>query len=102
MRTPVWSPQGKELFYVVGPSQAGSISITMHSSVSFGRPVRMPKSGFATQVPAAVRTFDILPDGKFIGVAPAGQIQSGGSTATPQTHVVLNWFEDVKQRAPVQ
>jgi Tol biopolymer transport system component len=97
---PVWSPDGKELFYVAGSSQSGSMSIRTQPSVSFGHPVRAPKSGFATQIPASVRTFDILADGKhFIGVVPAGQTQPG-SAGAPQIQVVLNWFEDVKQRAP--
>ena len=56
-----------------------------------------PRSGFTTAVPASVRTYDILPDSKrFIGVVPAGT--QSGQTAQ-QIQVVLNWFEDVKQRA---
>ena len=63
--------------------------------------MRATKSGFTTAVPTSVRTYDILPDGKhFIGVVPAGQARSGPASA-PQIQVVLNWFEDVKQRVPV-
>ncbi len=95
---PLWSPDGKELFYVAGPSLFGSISISTKPVVSFGRPVRTPKSGFTTSVPANIRTYDILPDGKhFIGVVAAGQTNSG----IPQIQVVLNWFEELKQRVPV-
>ena len=96
---PLWSADGKELFYVAGPSLSGSIAVTTQPSVSFGRPVRFPRSGFSTSVPGNVRTFDVLPDGKhFIGVVPAGQAQPGTPVA-PQIRVVLNWFDDVKQRA---
>jgi serine/threonine-protein kinase len=98
---PVWSPDGKELMYVSGASQSGSMSITTQPSVSFGSPVHAPRAGFNTQVPASVRTFDILPDGKhFIGVVAAGTSQAGGGAGQPQIQVVLNWFEDVKSRAP--
>ena len=98
---PCVDKDGKELFYTAGPGIIGSVSVTTKPSLSFGSPVRAPKSGFTTGSPAAVRTFDILPDGKhFIGVAPAGQTQTGGGPA--QIQVVLNWFEDVKQRAPVR
>jgi len=98
---PVWSPDGKELFYVAGAGLFGSVSVTTKPSVSFGAPVRAPKSGFTTAVPSSVRTYDILPDGKhFIGVVDTGQARSGPASA-PQIQVVLNWFEDVKQRAPV-
>jgi len=99
---PVWSPEGNELFYVAGPSVFGSMSFNTRPSVSFGIPVRAPKSGFNTNVPTSVRTYDILPDGKhFIGVVAAGQTQQG-SAGLQQIQVVLNWFEDVKQRAPLK
>jgi Tol biopolymer transport system component len=98
---PLWSPDGKELFYIPGPSAFGSVGVTGKPGLSFGSPVRAPRSGFTTASPAFVRPYDILPDGKhFIGVVPAGQTQTGGGPA--EIHVVLNWFEDVKQRAPVR
>ncbi|MGO9257250.1 MAG: hypothetical protein ACLQU1_13235 [Bryobacteraceae bacterium] len=68
--------------------------------MSFGIPVRAPRAGFNTAPSSSVRTYDILPDGKhFIGIVAAGQAQPGTPSA-PQIQVVLNWFEDVKQRAP--
>ncbi len=92
-------PDGKELFYIPGPGQLGSVSISLQPVLSFGTPVRAPKAGFTTQPPAGVRSFDILPDGKhFIGLVPPAQ--AGGTPDAPQIHVVLNWFEDVKQRSP--
>jgi hypothetical protein len=49
-------------------------------------------------IPANVRTYDVLPDGKhFVGVVPAGQAQAG-APGMAQIQVVLNWFEDLKQR----
>jgi Tol biopolymer transport system component len=98
---PAWSPDGKELFYVAGGSMTGSMSFNARPSVSFGSPVRLPQSGFITAAPGAVRTFDVLPDGQhFIGVVAAGETES--SAGPPQIHVVLNWFEDVRQRAPAK
>jgi len=96
---PVWSPDGKELIYTAGASQVGSMSFSTQPGVSFGNPVRAPKSGFATSVPSGIRTFDILPDGKrFIGVVPAAQV-SNGTQHSPQIQVVVNWFEVLKQQA---
>jgi len=41
-----------------------------------------------------------MPDGRIIGVGTAGQRQSAPGPA--QVHVVLNWFEDLKARAPAK
>jgi serine/threonine-protein kinase len=101
---PVWSPDGKQLFFVAGNGVFDSVSVNTQPSLTFGPPVRAPRAGFSTLQGAAVRTYDILPDGQhFIGTVPAGQAQttSGAVAPTgPQIQVVLNWFEDVKQRAP--
>ena len=47
----------------------------------------------------AQRSYDPTPDGKLIGV-----ITLGDNTATlvPQIRIVLNWFEELKQRVPVR
>jgi hypothetical protein len=41
------------------------------------------------------RNFDIMPDGRVIGVIEAGERQS-------EMHVVLNWLEELKQRVPAR
>jgi Tol biopolymer transport system component len=95
---PLWSPDGKTLFYVAGAAQFGWVSVSTEPSVNFGHPVRAPRSGFLTAIPAVVRTYDILPDGKrFIGVVSAAESQASGSRAG-EIRIVQNWFEDVKQR----
>jgi len=100
---PLWSPDGKELFYVAGPSLAGSMSVSVQPNVRFGSPVRAPRSGFITAVPASVRTYDILPDGqRFLGVAPAAMSQTVGSAGRAQIQVVLNWFTELQQRVPAK
>ena len=38
------------------------------------------------------RTYDVTPDGKFIGTVAPGSTQSDASAA-PQIQVVLNWFK---------
>jgi hypothetical protein len=91
---PLWSPDGKALFYVV-PNQLLMVPISTRPTFTFGQPVQLPKP-FDTIGPAAIRTYDITPDGqRFVGV-----VQSGPSTS--QVRVVLNWFEELKQRVPVR
>ena len=51
-------------------------------------------------MPEGSRDYDITPDGEHIlMVVPADEPELEGS---PQIHVVLNWFEELKTRAPVR
>ncbi len=44
--------------------------------------------------------YDITPDGtRFVFVQPAGQADSEKQPA-PQINIVLNWFEELKERVP--
>jgi Tol biopolymer transport system component len=95
---PLWSPDGKEVFFIPGPAQFSKLSIRTEPSFSFGNPVSVLNGGFIEEGPVSTRPYDITPDGKqLIGVITAGQNKTG-SPAQPQIHVVLNWFEELKQR----
>jgi WD40 repeat protein len=96
---PLWSPDGMELFYIPGPGQFAAVAISTRPRFSLGRPVPVARGALIFGSRAVERNHDILPDGRFIGVAPA----SGQAVTTaPQIHVVLNWFEELKQRAPTR
>lgn len=100
--TSVWSPDGKHLFYLPGTGgQFVVVSITTQPSFTFGNPQPLSR-GWLEGGLGYPRVYDILPDGKrFIAVVPAGETPSGAAAA-PQINVVLNWFEDVKQRVPIK
>jgi len=52
-------------------------------------------------VVAGYRDYDMRPDGKQqLMVFPVDQADSG-DPARPQINVVLNWFEELKERVPV-
>jgi hypothetical protein len=57
----------------------------------------MPR-GYINGGPSFQRNYDVMLDGRILGVVPAGQTQSAGSTQ--QIQVVLNWFEELKARVP--
>ena len=101
---PLWSPDGKELFYSPGPNRLVVASIATEPRVAFGIPAPIPNGGgFQSRLPTIRRPFDIFPDGKqFIGVLAHGQNQTpSGAARDPQIQVVLNWFEDVKRLVPL-
>jgi eukaryotic-like serine/threonine-protein kinase len=91
---PLWSRDGKELFFV--PAEARFMAVTVRTSPSFTvtSAVAVPR-GFGLAHPATPRTFDIMSDGRIVGI---GMPQSGSGPA--QIHVVLNWFEELKAKVP--
>jgi serine/threonine protein kinase/Tol biopolymer transport system component len=95
---PLWSPDGRELFYIPTGGQAVVVSFTAQPSVSFGKPE--PVTGMLDQGgPGTKRNTDIGPNGRFIGVVAADEAQPAGS---PAIQVVLNWFTEVQRRVPVK
>ena len=99
---PVWSPDGKELFYSAGVSLLAAVSVTTRPTFTFGNPVPVLLRLFVERGSTFERNNDITPDGKrFLGVVAAGQTASGAAAA-PQIQVVLNWTEELKQRVPTR
>ena len=95
---PLWSPDGKELFYNPAPAEFAWVSVTYQPTFDFGNPETVPRP-FRTGPPAVRRAFDITPGGRFVGLSQEGQTESG-RLITPQIHVVLNWFEELKRLVP--
>jgi serine/threonine-protein kinase len=97
---PLWSRDGKELLFIPGPSQFRAVTVTTRPNFTWRPPVPVPR-GFGISDPASPRPFDIMPDGRIIGVAAAGLSQAG-SSRPPEMHAVLNWFEELKARVPTK
>jgi eukaryotic-like serine/threonine-protein kinase len=96
---PVWSPDGRTLFYIPRPGGFESVSVTTQPTFTFGNPVAAPRP-FGGASPSVRRLYDITPDGKFVGLVPAGQSDSG--TTAPTIQVVVNWTEELKARIPTK
>jgi hypothetical protein len=101
---PVWGPKGAELFYVptAASGELAVVSFTTQPGVTFGSPVTVRARVTGNRTSGEARAWDILPDGRFIGVVPASEPESSGAPATPQFRVVLNWFEELKARVPAK
>lgn len=102
----VWSPDQKALFFIAPQLSSGgrvgfaSAAVTMSRGFAVGQPEAMPRGFNVTGTGIGLaRTYDILPDGRFIGVVDAEQQQQFATG--PQIQVVLNWFEELKRLVPV-
>jgi Tol biopolymer transport system component len=94
---PLWSADGKELFFIPAPSRLMSVSVRTEAPFAFTRPVDVPRR-FGLAPPANPRPYDILPDGRFVIVDAT---DTTGEQRTSHIQVVLNWFEELKTKVPL-
>ncbi len=99
----MWSPEGSELFYRPGATTGGrtlkSVDIVTQPAFAFSNEQTLPIEGF--NVVRQYRDYDITPDGeRLLMVFPADRPDTG-EPARPQINIVLNWFEELKERVPV-
>jgi serine/threonine protein kinase/Tol biopolymer transport system component len=94
---PLWSADGSELLWDVTAGLSEILRITTQTTLTLGNPVELPRGSMAFASEASNRPVDMAPDGRILGAFNITQATSGASTA-PQIRVVLNWFEDLKQR----
>jgi serine/threonine-protein kinase len=93
---PVWNPNGGELFYRSG-NKMMVVDVQTKSGFSAGKPRLLFDAGSYSPTPATFQNYDVSPDGRFLMLKPSEQ---QGQAAT-QINIVLNWYEELKQRVPV-
>lgn len=97
---PVWSPDGTELFYeTVLPNRIVTMDVTTEGGFLNRTERELPIVDFYDISP--YRDYGLMPDGeRFLVAFPADQADSGDSIR-PQINIVLNWFEELKERVPI-
>jgi Tol biopolymer transport system component len=91
---PVWNPNGHELFYRNGDKMM-AVDIATQSGFAAGKP-RMLFDGRYELPPFPIADYDVSPDGqRFLMLKPSEE-----EAAPTQINVVLNWFEELKQKVP--
>ena len=96
-QVPVWSPDGRELFYYSGTAVM-SVPVTTDPSFGFGNPETVFEGRYTMGTGGA--GFSVSPDGRrFLMVKPSGT-RADDTAAPPEVVLVLNWFEELKARVP--
>ena len=102
---PVWSRDGRELLFADparpdnGRVGFSSVTIDARQGFNVGEAVRVPRRFNLTGSGIGrARTYDVLPDGRLVGVMDEGQPEAPDAQ---RIEVVVNWTEELKQRVPV-
>lgn len=94
---PLWAPDGKTLFFVPAPSLFYGVNVRYAPSFSVTAPHALRRV-FGLAPPASPRPYDVLPDGRIVAADLASRV---GESRAEQIHVVVNWFEELKTKLPV-
>jgi eukaryotic-like serine/threonine-protein kinase len=90
-REPAWNRNGRELFYRDGDKMM-AVEINTQSGFSAGTPKVLFQGPYQT-LTASTPNYDVSADGqRFLMLEPTEQ--------TAQINIVLNWFEELKQKVP--
>ena len=97
----LWSRDGKQLFYIPGPGRFAVVNVTTQPSFSVSAPVPAPRAFNIGNAQTSPRNHDVGQDGRMLGIVNA-RPDTSAPGAAQQINVVLNWFEELKQRVPVK
>ena len=94
-RYPVWARHGRALFFLQG-TQLMTASVQTGARFAHGTPEVVFEAPYFFG--AAGRNYDVAPDGRFLMIKDG---QSEEHDPSPRIAVVLHWFEELTERAPV-
>ncbi len=94
---PLWSRDGKRLLYIPGRQQLALVTVTTTPSFAFSNPTPLPRGIFVEGGPSTIANFDFARDGRLMTVVRPERADVDPARAH-QVQVVLNWFEELKQR----
>jgi eukaryotic-like serine/threonine-protein kinase len=98
---PRWSPDGRELFYRNGDAMM-AVAVETAPTFKAGLPKELFRGNYSSYYG---HSWDIRPDGKkFLMIQPPASTQAAPTAAAPRPkiNIVVNWFEELKQRVPTK
>ncbi|MCP5110633.1 MAG: hypothetical protein GY953_07340, partial [bacterium] len=94
--SPVWRPDGKELFFVSSDGLLMSVSVNLDNEEGFkpGRPQPLFPAGIDTNTLLGLTLYDVAADGQRFLVTRALD-----KTRPSPIHVVVNWRQELERMA---
>jgi serine/threonine-protein kinase len=94
---PLWSPDGRELFYRNGDSVM-AVSVEAGHAFKCGKPETLFQGTYTSLSSDDGHPWDVSPDGKrFLMMKEVGSNASAGEWPPRRINIVLNWFEELKR-----
>jgi hypothetical protein len=82
----------------VASPQLATVRVAAHDGLTFGAPVTSSFRITGNSLNTQARAYDVLPDGRFVGLIDASEPEGSLTNGTSEIRVVLNWFEELKAR----
>ncbi len=110
--SPLWSPDSRELFYLTGRNTVDAamrVAVETEPTFKHGKPEVLFRGKYIGYWPDNGTPWDINPDGKrFLMIK--GPVATEGVSAPKEStdveplkiNIIVNWFEELKQRVPVK
>ncbi len=97
---PLWSRDGRELFYLAGPP-ARLMVVPVQTDPTFvpENPQELLEWPYCSR--GEGRTYDVSPDGQRFLAFHTALLETDADASPPRINIVLNWFEELKERVPV-
>jgi serine/threonine-protein kinase len=101
-RAPVWSRDGREIFYRAPDAGGGYgrrmmvVDVTADHTFAAGKPRQLFEVESCNT--EFVRSFDVTPSGEFVMVTPGDQQPQ----PVTEINLILNWFEELKRLSPTE
>jgi len=96
---PLWSRDGRELFYYNTPDTIMAVPVTPGPTLVLGKPAAVVKGAYARPLNAG-RHYDVSPDGKRFLMLVDAPAPDGQKPVAQEMTVVLNWAEELRAKLP--
>ena len=98
---PLWTPDGRELFYVESDGRLLAVPIQTDPTFARGTATVVMDGDYRLTTSLGPRAYDIDPSGeRFLVVKPTGALGSD-SRSLPSLTFVLNWHQELLERVPI-
>ncbi len=99
---PLWSKDGRELFYYVAPDTIMAVPVTPGPTPVLGKPAVVVKGAFAVAVNNG-RHYDVSADGKRFLLLKDVEAKAGESApAAPEMRLVQHWTDELTRLVPAK